>query len=91
MKLSTKLWAMVGLIGTGIVVDRARQRRARELENGLGAQEGALGAHVRGPEVAPSGIASVDPEPLSTMGEAIDPEAVEAAHERAPAPRKNTP
>jgi hypothetical protein len=91
MKLSTKLFVMAGLVGTGILVERARQRRTRELERGVGAQTGALGAHVRDAALVGSGIASVDPVPLSTMGEAIDADAVEAAHLGAPTLPKNSP
>lgn len=91
MKLSTKLFAIAGVVGTGILWDRARQRRVRELESGLGAHTGALGAQVPDASKIGSGIASVDPEPLSTMGEAIDVDAVEAAHNVAPILRKNTP
>lgn len=64
---------------------KKRQRRPE------GAQAGALGEAVRDAGLKGSGISSVDPEPLSTMGEAIDPDAVEAAHEGVPAPRKNVP
>ena len=91
MKLSTKLLAIAGVVGTGILVGRGRQRRAREVESGLGAQTGALGAQVPDIAAVGSGIASVDPVPLSTMGEAIDADAVEAAHHAAPVLRKNTP
>ena len=52
---------------------------------------GAVAESVRDAGIKGSGISSVDPEPLSTMGEAVDPEAIEAAHEGAPAPRKNVP
>ena len=52
---------------------------------------GAVGDAVRDAGLKGSGISPVDPEPLSTMGEAIDPDAVEAAHEGAPLPRKNVP
>ena len=91
MKLSTKLFVMAGLVASGMLVERRRQRRARELEGGIGARTGTLGSPVQDAELVTSGIASVDPEPLSTMGEAIDPDAVESAHQRAPTLPKNVP
>ena len=38
-----------------------------------------------------SGISDVDPEPLLDMGEAVDPDAVTAAHESVPAQRDRLP
>ena len=38
-----------------------------------------------------SGISEVDPEPLLDMGEAVDPDAVTAAHESVPAQRDRLP
>ena len=89
MKIVTKMLGVAALVGTGILVERARQRRQ------LGAPAlGGLGAApvMDADIVQHMGIAEVDPEPLTQIaGEGIDLDANEAAHQRTPAPRKNVP
>lgn len=47
-------------------------------------------AAVANPDVV-IGLADVDPEPLSTVGEALDPEATKEAHESGQAQRDKLP
>jgi hypothetical protein len=79
--------------------DEAR-KEARDEARKASPGAGGLGAMTdRGADVAiAQGISQVDPEPLTQMGEAVDPDAIRAAHreipeqrERLPIPGKNVP
>jgi hypothetical protein len=77
MKLTTKLFAVAGLVGAGILVERWRQQRL--LARARGDENAAMGAlvvvdaEVVDAEIA--GIAEVDPEPMTQIsGEGIDPD-----------------
>lgn len=86
MKIMTKLLALAGLVWTAILIDRRRQRR-------LGGRPGdAWGSDAKDRFGVPldavvveaelvTGIADVDPEPLTQVaGEGIDPSATRTAH-----------
>jgi hypothetical protein len=89
MTLRNSSLAVLGLLGTAGAIGIARIRRAR----GSSAPPGPYAAAVG------SGIADVDPEPLSNIaGEGIDLDATSRAHrdlrdlrERLPQPGKNLP
>lgn len=92
----TKLLGVAALVGTGILVERARNSRLLSTApGGLGAAAGdrLSAAPVMDAEIVQHmGIAAVDPEPLAQVaGEGIDPDANQAAHRRTPLPRKNVP
>jgi hypothetical protein len=72
MKLTTMLFAAVGLIGAGILVERWRQQRL--LGRARGDEYAAMGAvTIMDAEIV--GIAEVDPEPMTQIsGEGIDPD-----------------
>ena len=72
MKLATKLFAVAGLVGAGILVERWRQQRL--LERARGDENAGMGAVVvMDAEIV--GIAEVDPEPMTQIsGEGIDPD-----------------
>jgi hypothetical protein len=89
MKIVTKMLGVAALVGTGILVERARQRR----QLGAPAPGGLGAAPIMDAEIVQHmGIAEVDPEPLAQVaGEGIDLDANDAAHRRTPGPRKNVP
>ena len=74
MKLTTKLLMLAGTIAGAVAYDRRRRART------------PLGARATNVSTAPIvdaeivGISEVDPEGLTQMGEAVDPEALERAH-----------
>lgn len=72
MKLITKLFAVAGLIGAGILLKRWRQQRL--LAHARGDENAAMGALVL-VDAEIVGIAEVDPEPMTqSAGEGIDPD-----------------
>jgi hypothetical protein len=72
MKLITKLFAITGLVGAGILVER--WRRQRLVARARGDENAAMGVAVIVDE-ALVGIAEVDPEPMTQIsGEGIDPD-----------------
>ena len=73
MKLITKLLAVAGLVGAGILVERWRQQRL--LAHARGDENAVMGGLVvMDAEIV--GIAEVDPEPMTQIsGEGIDPDA----------------
>lgn len=96
MKLITKLFVVGGVIAGAVWIDRQRRRlrdASRETDRGLGEDLGGLDVTpgVTIERVAPRGISDVDPEGLTQFGEAVDPEATEAAHTEIPAQRERLP
>jgi len=97
----------IGLIvAAGIYYDRRRLRLAGRLDAASFGDLDMASSGARGParkaevvtDAAIVGISDVDPEPLTTMGEGIDPDAVDEAHrsvkeqrERLPVSGKNVP
>lgn len=79
MRLLSKLLVVGGLIYVGTLIARRFTQRADARMD-----EDDVGFDPVMEEVVIVGIADVDPEPLSTMGEAMDPDAVSAAHQAAP-------
>jgi hypothetical protein len=73
MKLAMKLFALVGLVGVGILVERWRQQR---LQAGVPRDDdGEMGAVVV-IDADVIGLTEVDPEPMTQIaGEGIDPDA----------------
>lgn len=82
MKLATKLFALVSLVGAAILVQRRRRPRPAvcaetEPEDAMGAGEAAA------IEEELFGIAEVDPEPMTQIsGEGIDPDVPEPPRTR---------
>jgi hypothetical protein len=92
MRLMTKLLALSGIIYAAILVDRRRRRGSVNDSIAMAPDVAVMDAEVI------IGIAEVDPEPLSQMVEAMDPEATENAHrdvqeqrDRMPTSGKNVP
>lgn len=72
MKLITRLFAVAGLVGAGILLER--WRRQRLLAHARGDENAAMGALVV-VDAEIVGIAEVDPEPMTQIsGEGIDPD-----------------
>ncbi len=80
MRLLSKLIIAGGLFYLGARYGRPLLRQLREKLEGEDFDDDDLVAE----EVVVVGIAAVDPEPLSTMGEAVDPDAIAAAHQEVP-------
>jgi hypothetical protein len=83
MKRFTKLFALASLLA----YVSARRRRAPDAHahSGIGSDRSAVTptaqpARVEAPIATGVGISAVDPEPLTQFGEAVDPDAVAAAH-----------
>ena len=92
MKLVTKLFAFAGLVAAVILGDRRSQRRAKQLGKAPSSRAGIEDAELI------SGLSDVDPQPLTTFGEAVDPDATSEAHvepashrDRLPVRGKNIP
>lgn len=88
MKVSTKLLGLAGIVGaaavTAIVIDRHRRQL---VGRGAGAPSDLAVSPVVGYDAEIVGISEVDPQFLSGMGEAVNPERVARAHEEIPAQR----
>lgn len=87
-----KLLALSGIVYAAILVDRRRRQRMGGDSMAMSPDVAVMDADVI------IGIAEVDPEPLSQMIEAMDPEATEGAHRdvqeqrgRMPVGGKNVP
>lgn len=92
MKLMIKLLALSGIVYAAILVDRKRRRLSGADTMSMSPDVAVMDADVI------IGITEVDPEPLSSMLEALDPEATEGAHrdvqdqrDRMPVGGKNVP
>lgn len=104
MKLLIKMLGLGLLVAAAITYDRSRLRRAGRLDPGFSGAFSDAGFPGADPEIeiitdaVIVGLADVDPEPLSGMGEGIDRGAVDEAHrsvqeqrEKLPLSGKNVP
>ena len=78
MKIFSNLFLLGGVAAAAITIDRKLVRR-RELA-GAGTVPSS-NAGIVDAEILSAGIADVDPQGLVQMGEAVDPDAIEEAHE----------
>jgi hypothetical protein len=106
MRLLIKMLGIGLMVAAGIYYDRRRLRIAGRLDAGFSGGQDARLSENRGAarkaevvtDAAIVGISDVDPQPLATMGEGVDPDAVDEAHrsvkeqrERLPVSGKNVP
>ena len=94
MKMIIKLLGLLSLIGGTVAAAVAIDRKRRLAAPGAGARAAdAMGVapDVVIVEAEIIGLADVDPQALTQMGEAIDPEMTKAAHEEIPEQRAKLP
>ncbi len=89
MKLSTKLFGLVGIVTTAILVDRRIRRRDLAAATPVGTPARA-DAGIEDAEIL-AGAPAVDPVKLAGFGEAVDEDAVAAAHEEPLEQRERMP
>jgi hypothetical protein len=90
MKMILKLLGLLSLIGAVVAIDRKRRLPAP----GAGARTTdrmGVPPDVVIVEAEIIGLADVDPQALTQMGEAIDPEMTKAGHEEIPEQRAKLP
>ena len=81
MKIISKLFMLAGVAAAAIAVDRKLVRRRELATPRAGGTLAGAHAGIVDAEILVVGISDVDPQGLTQMGEAVDPEATEAAHE----------
>lgn len=92
MKFPIKLLGLAGLLGATAATAIAIDRRRRQLTGrGAGAPRDLGVAEMVIVDAEIVGIADVDPQLLTQMGEAVDPDAVARAHEEIPEQRAKLP
>jgi hypothetical protein len=94
MRFWIKLLGLVGLLGGTYAAATAIERRRRLPAPGAGARPAdrmSVAPDVVVIEAEIIGLAEVDPEKLTQMGEGIDPELSKAAHEEIPEQRAKLP
>jgi hypothetical protein len=93
MKIPYKLLGLAGLVAAAVVVHRKRRLRAGQPSAPATEpiEPAGMAPDIVIVEAEIIGLADVDPEALTQMGEAIDPDLTEAAHEEIPEQRGKLP
>lgn len=93
MKIPYILLGLSGIVLAAVAIDRKvlRRRRPASVEAPNPMDQMSVAPDIVIVEAEIIGLADVDPEALTQMGEAIDPELTQAAHEEIPEQRDRLP